>query len=488
MTSDFAEMKAWVRFGPDDAARLKRALPIVEPHLARIIDLFYAEIERHLGSRAVMSGPAQIERLKGSLRVWLREVFRGPHDDFYAVRRQRIGHRHVEVGLPDRYMYTAMHLIQAEVSEVLLRELDEPTETLASFRKVCSIDLALMTGTYVQSRERQQFDSLQSLLVEHLRLAVLLVDDFGVVRSATRATARLMTGHEVVGQRWHDALPEGLVEAADLRAQVKRALERRREVSLPRVDLDGDDGARSFRIHVLPLRHDLASFMVQIEELTDALALEARLRRSESLAQLGALSAAVAHELRNPLAGISGALQVITRTMDAGTQNHQILSKVEVEVRRLNALVTDLLAFARPGSASLHSVDLKAVASEVVAMLTTDAPAVRFSVDGEGSASADENLLRQILHNLLRNAVDAVDGTGRVAVQLAPGRVVVADSGPGIPEDSRDRIFEPFMTTKTRGTGLGLAISTRAADAMGASLRLIDGPLSGAAFEVRLAD
>src|SRR5690606_5735911 len=105
---------------------------------------------------------------------------------------------------------------------------------------------------------------------------------------------------------WTDALPTGLMEAAQLEENVASALASRREISLARTDVHSDQGTRSYRVHIVPLTHRLASFLIQIEDLTEAVEMEGRLRRSEALAQLGSLSTAVAHELRNPLAGISG--------------------------------------------------------------------------------------------------------------------------------------------------------------------------------------
>jgi signal transduction histidine kinase len=479
----FEEMKKWVRFDDADSLRLRSVLPVVEPHIGRIIDLFYDEIQRHPESDSVLEGPAQVERLKGSLRRWLNEVFVGPHDDVYASLRRKIGRRHVQVGLPDRYMFTAMHLIEHEVAELLCAHLKDPWPAIQSLRRICTLDLALMTGTYVKSRERLQLDSLHSLLVQHLRLTVLMVDDDGVVQSATDATSQLMVGDSVRGRHWQQALPPGLLNAASLQDHVDRALSTDREVTLPRVDVEGIE-RRSYRIHVVPLSHVLAAFLIQIEELTDAVDMEARLRRSEALAQLGALSAAVAHELRNPLAGISGALQVITNSMNENEPHARILGKVEGEVRRLNGLVTDLLAFARPGSATLGPVDLRAVADSVVELL--DPSELTLEVVGEGRAQGDANLIRQILHNLLRNAEDAAGPNGHIRLTISPSTIAISDSGSGVQDADRERIFEPFMTTKTRGTGLGLAICTRSADAMSGRLTLTEGPLSGATFELRL--
>ncbi|MCA9489343.1 MAG: PAS domain-containing protein [Myxococcales bacterium] len=480
------EMRSWLELGPLDSERLKELVPVVEPHVGPIIDRFYASILRHPGSNTVLTGPEQVERLKRTLRQWLREVFEGPHDLAYVERRRTIGRRHVQVGLPDRYMFLAMHQILHDLTVVVRAEMEAPERHLDSLCRVLMFDLALMTGTYVQQREVLQLDTLQALLVKHLRLSVFLVDNDGFVRAATDASLRMAGLTDPRGQSWRAVLPKGLLEAGHLEAEVHRARTRRRAINLPRVDVDDPDGTmRSYRVHLVPLDHTLASLLVQIEDLTDAVDLESRLRSSEALAQLGSLSAAVSHELRNPLAGISGALQVISRSMKDGDPHRNILQKVDAEVKRLNALVSDLLAFARPGTARLGNVDLRQLASETMELVATDHPAVAWELEGDGRATADPDLVRQILHNLLRNAVDAAGSEGRVRIEVDDGRLRVGDSGTGVPEAQRTRVFEPFVTTKTRGTGLGLAISRRNAEAMHGSLKLVeDSPLCGACFEL----
>jgi signal transduction histidine kinase len=192
----------------------------------------------------------------------------------------------------------------------------------------------------------------------------------------------------------------------------------------------------------------------------------------------------VAHELRNPLAGISGALQVIGSSLADDDRRRPVMDKVGQQVRRLNALVTDLLTFARPEAAKMRPLDLGEVVRAAVD--ATERGEVTVDVLGGGRALGDVHLLQHMVVNLVQNAVQAVGQGGHVRVVLGPASVLVCDDGPGVPDANRASIFEPFYTTRTQGTGLGLAICRKAATAMGASIDLATSPLGGAAFEIRL--
>ncbi len=486
----FAEMKSWIGFGPEDEDRLRAFAPVAEHALPDLARAFYGRILAHPGAANILADEAQVERLKVTLVRWSRELLEGPWDDAYVERRHRIGRRHVEVGLASRYMFTAMHGWRCDLCEVARARLpvEEAEPTCRSIERICDLDLAMMTGTYLERREAAQLRTLQDLLVSHMPVTILVLDAAGIVTAATRADIRLFGDVPAIGRPWQDALPAPLLEVADLDRALARARATGRDITLPRVDATFDGATRSFRFSVVPLDHPHASALVHLEELTDTVRSEARLQRAEALAQLGALSAAVAHELRNPLAGISGALQVIRRSLPEADSRRDIMEKVEQQVRRLDALVTDLLAFARPPEARSVSVALHEAARAVTDMVQREHPHVRITCSGEGIALADPNLVQQILFNLVLNAVQAAGADGAVCVTLGPGSLSVSDSGPGVPAEIVDRIFQAFYTTKTRGTGLGLAICTKLALAMGGSIRLANGagPLPGACFTVRL--
>lgn len=484
----FDEMKAYVGFGREDEVQLQAFWPIVEPHAERIVAHFYERAMAFPAGAAVLHDDAQVRRLMATMKVWMRELLLGPHDHAYFQRRERIGRRHVDVGLPPRFMFVAMSVMREDLCgvahDVLGARARPVCEALA---RATELDLAIMTGTFIERREERQLKTLQELLVERMPVSVLLLDDLLMVTAATGISHRLFGDMQAIGRPIADALPEALVVGANLLETIDRAIASGREIQIVRVDVEIEGKERSFRLTVVPLDHASARVLVHLEELTETVQTEARMQRSEALAQLGALSAAVAHELRNPLAGISGAVQVIGRSLAQDDRRRPIMMKVEEQIQRLNAMVTELLAFSRPGTARISDVDLAETARGVVSLIQAEHPGVRFEVVGQAVGRADKNFVYQIVLNLVQNAVQAQGEQGLVQVRVEPGRVTVMDAGPGVPEELREEIFRPFFTTRTRGTGLGLAICQRVAQTMHATLSLSDQrPLGGAAFVLEM--
>ncbi len=483
----FDEMKAYVGFDEADGELLAAFWPVVEPYVDDVVGHFYECIDQFPDARAVLADTAQVDRLRRTLKVWVRELLEGPYDQDYYERRQRIGRRHVEVGLPPRFMFTSMSVMRSDLCAIATEQVPAATGLRQAIRRITELDLAIMTGTFIERREERQFTTLQQLLVSHIPVTVILADEEGVVTAATGAHRRLFGDRDVLGRAYTQALPSELVEEAHLVETVRRAITSGSEISILRVDVRMEHRDRSFRLDVVPLDHPNARVLLHVEELTEAVETEARMQRSEALAQLGALSAAVAHELRNPLAGISGAIQVISRSLDEQDRRRAVMVKVEEQIRRLNTLVTELLAFARPGMARMVDVDLRSVVSAVLELLRAEHPDVELVSLGSGLGRGDPNMVHQIVLNLAQNAIQAMDGEGQVLIRIDGSSLVVADSGPGVPPELRPDVFKPFFTTRTRGTGLGLAVCRRAADAMSASIDLLDqGPLPGAAFQLTL--
>lgn len=483
------EMAAYIGFTERDSAVLRTLAPHAEPELARISDHFYETLLRFPVAAAVLADEAQTTRLRHTLIVWMRQMLQGPHDEPYWQRRLLIGKTHVRVGLPMRYMFTAMHLLREDLLEVALRcrDCDSYDELTRAITRITDLELAVMCSTYMAAHENAQLRSLQDTIVRSLPVTAMCLDRDGRVTAATRTGVATFGLSAVVGFHYEELLPADLVEAARIREHIARARSSGNEVSAPRVVVGRGPGARYFRVNVVPLFHELAEVLLHIEELTDVVNTEARAQRSEALARIGALATNVAHEIRNPLTAISTTLQVIERSLDEVDRRRGILRKVQQQVVRLDRLVTDLLGYARPADASLAVQTLGPLVEEALVL-----SGVRAELGGELSTAAlcDGQLVQQILINLAQNARDAAGEGGAISVFVdAVGPAIeVEDSGPGVEAGMESQIFEAFVTTKSKGTGLGLAICRKLALAMDGNLELAGRSpgLGGARFRLNL--
>jgi PAS domain S-box-containing protein len=214
-------------------------------------------------------------------------------------------------------------------------------------------------------------------------------------------------------------------------------------------------------------------------DITQRKAAEARLREQAALTQLGELATIVAHEVRNPLAGLRGSLQVLETRLPPDMREREIVGAMIERIDALDDKVEDILLYARPKTPKLQSVALAPMVSDVMASAAAASPfgsppSVRVE---DVAVVADAEMLRAVLLNLLLNASQA-GGADPVEVTTSTGEgrcyVSILDRGPGIPADVREKVFEPFFTTKRRGTGLGLAIVKRLMDLQGGSVTLRD--------------
>ena len=362
-------LKSWVGFGAEDERRLAALLPLVEANFEDISDRFYAAIQRFPEAAAVFQDEDQVKRLKVSLQGWMRELLEGPHDSAFLARRQRIGRAHVRVGLPEHYVFPAMNLIRNDLCRLVRHALPDGQawDTCHSLQRIMDLELAIITSAYREAHEAVQLSALQDLIIRNLPMTVLCLDSEGMVTAATQPSARLFSeGGAKVGSAYDCFLPMDLIEAADLPSRIGRALDTGRTVTVPRVLVGKGKDTRTFRVSVVPLRHELAQVLVHLEELTDAVQAEARAQQAEALARIGRLAANVAHEIRNPLAAISATLQVIGASFSDEDRRRAILSKVQDQVVRLDRLVTDLLGYSRNVEVHARPVELAELARDAV--------------------------------------------------------------------------------------------------------------------------
>ena len=226
--------------------------------------------------------------------------------------------------------------------------------------------------------------------------------------------------------------------------------------------------------------------------------MQEQLLRSERLAAIGQLAAGVSHEIDNPVGIILGLAELLLEETPPDDPRHADLQAIVAECRRCKRITGGLLGFARPVIGHLDRVDLRAMIRDTVESLRPQKlfreVAVELALPAAGTAvSGDPDHLRQVLVNLLLNAAQALPGRGRIAVALvdqndAGVELTVDDDGPGIPEEERERIFLPFVTTKApgEGTGLGLALCRKLIEAHGGTVTATVSPLGGARFRVWL--
>jgi two-component system sensor histidine kinase HydH len=220
-----------------------------------------------------------------------------------------------------------------------------------------------------------------------------------------------------------------------------------------------------------------------------------RVAQSEKLAVLGQLAAAIAHEVRNPLAVVRSSAQGLTETLPADdVEGRRAATFIITEIDRLSNVVSTLLAFARPLRVEARAVSIEGVIDRALALAaeTLAQKHVRLVNRADRalpSVRADADLVCQALLDLLTNAAEAAPG-GEVSIGAVANaetvEVTVSDNGPGIPAAMRAQIFEPFFTTRTDGTGLGLAVARQVIEAQGGRIEVSDGPGGGARFTVVL--
>jgi signal transduction histidine kinase len=234
-----------------------------------------------------------------------------------------------------------------------------------------------------------------------------------------------------------------------------------------------------------------------VQDVTELLRLQELSHRQSRLEGLGRMAAELAHEVRNPLGSLELFSSLLVEELDERPDARELAEQILLGVRRLSGTVTHLLARVRGGTLRREAIDVGPLLREVLTAMApialargvelvapADGEAIAASLDGEG--------VRQALLNLVGNALDATPagGTVRLDVRRSGSRIEidVTDSGPGVPEDLRERIFEPFFSTRGDGTGLGLALVERVAMAHGGSAVVLEGEGGGALFRLSLPD
>jgi PAS domain S-box-containing protein len=327
---------------------------------------------------------------------------------------------------------------------------------------------------------------------------ILMIDAHGRIEAFNQAAERLFgyTMDEVLGRNVDALMPSPYREEHDTYLSRYLATGRARIIGIGREVQGRRKDGTTFPLHLsvgeLTIDGE-RKFTGILHDLSSRVQLERQLREQESLAHLGEMAAVIAHEIKNPLAGIRGAMQVFGGRMAREGADTLIVNEIVARIDALDQMVKDLLLFARPPTPKPTPIDLVPLVRTTASLLSTD-PALRHvEIEVEGTAPpvpADPDMMRVVFQNLLINSAHAMQGKGRIRVAVEPAdsicQIAFVDAGPGIPPDVRDKIFTPFFTTKTRGSGLGLPTVKRLIEAHNGQIAIHCPPGGGTTVMIRL--
>ncbi len=406
----------------------------------------------------------------------------------------------------ERYLATGVHKIIGIGREVSARRKDGSTfpihlsvgEMLVSGgRKFTGIIHDLTSRVQVEEQLRDS-EARWRAVVESAVDGVVLIDAHGRIEAFNPAAERLFgyAAAEVIGRNVSVLMPSPYREEHD--AYLERYLTTgvKKIIGIGRSVFGSRKDGTTFPIHLSVAEMTVGGerkFSGIIHDLTSRVHLEEQLREQAALARLGEMAAVLAHEVKNPLAAVRGAIQVIAGRLPSDSRDAAVMGEVIRRIDGLNDLMKDLLLFARPPQPKPAPVDLVSLLEMTAGLLHEDTAFKDLRVEVSGSVPpvmADASLLGVVFENLLLNSAQAMKGRGVIGASVTSieGRceIVIIDSGPGISPEVREKMFTPFFTTKSKGTGLGLPTTKRFVEAHGGTITVECPASGGTTITVRL--
>jgi two-component system sensor histidine kinase PilS (NtrC family) len=382
--------------------------------------------------------------------------------------------------------------------------------------------LVAILSSYLAEQVRSKEEELKRRMIDYRQLERLykhivqnVVSGLATVDGEGKITSFNRMAEEITGRRFEEVYQEEIDSLfpgvhAWSRSVGGTGGEGWSRLRLPRWETryprrDGTSLILGFSISPLKDANDreMGSILI-FQDLTRLREMEEHLKRSDRLAAIGKMAAGIAHEIRNPLASISGSIEILKEEMESSPQNQQLMGIVLREVNRLNSLIADFLLFARPISPGKEEIRLNALIEEILQMFRNGPefnPRIRLETQfgDDLRIQGDPHQIRQVFWNLFINAAQAMPDGGTLRVELrrnSPsalpsrdrpcGEVEVRDSGTGIGPEEMGKIFDPFFTTKEKGTGLSLSIVHSIVEAYGGKITVQSQVGKGTTFRILL--
>lgn len=366
--------------------------------------------------------------------------------------------------------------------------------------------LAMMLENVQLFQQTEALHSFNNNIIQNMTNGLIAVDHAGCLTAFNPAAARMLSypAAQVLGQPVTTAFAgyPNLVEV------LTHTLSTGQPYPHCELNLLRPDGVElPISVSAAPLSYSQAMLeppgvVTVLEDLSGTKALEAERRRLDRLAALGQMSAVVAHEIRNPVAGIAAGVDYLTRNIAPDSPEFEGVTLVRGEIQRVNRILEDILFVARPARLNLSSEDVAQIIEHVLQRCQRQVIASQVTVITRFDphvppVPVDRQRLEQVFTNLIINATQAMPQGGQLFLQTyldktpndrETGQVIItiADTGPGIPVEMRHKIFEPFFTTKTKGTGLGLTVAHRIIEEHGGMIGFDNQANQGTCFTICL--
>jgi len=382
------------------------------------------------------------------------------------------------------------------------------------FIHLLSFLLTALLASFVVSREEKarvllqktedafaELDSLHRSIIESIHTGILTVDLHGRIQSFNRAAIDITGWSEAEALK--GKIQTIIPEYASILETVEQAdpMLRKERVEIDTKDKNGRPLVLGCSLYVLRGRDDAPIGHILIfQDITSIQEMKQAYEKSQKMAFIGELAAILAHEIRTPMASISGAIQLLQKTPGLGSTNERLLQIVLQGKDQLEGFIRDFLLLSRPAIGSHEDINLVAMIEGIIETVKYDrlwheGIIFEFNFSSHLQMKANRTELRQLLTNLILNAVQAMPDGGTVTITIdevgsdADQRWVeisVADQGDGIEEEYREKIFEPFFTTREQGTGLGLAIVMRIVSLYGGAIRVDSKVKQGTTFYIKM--
>jgi two-component system sensor kinase FixL len=431
------------------------------------------------------------------------EVFNPAAERLFGYREPEVIGRNVTVLMPSPYREEHDHYLARYLDTGDARIIGKGRAVTGMRRDGTVFPLHLSVGEMASSGERK-FTGILHDLTERVELesrlkssearwrsviesavdGIVVIDAKGSIEAFNPAAEQLFgyREEELVGRNVNVLMPSPYREEHDgylqryLTTGVQKIIGIGREVTGRRKD------GGTFPVHLAVGEMTIGGerkFTGILHDLSSRVRLEEQLREQAALARLGEMAAVIAHEVKNPLAGVRGAVQVIGGRLPAGSRDREVAHEIVARIDGLNNLMKDLLLFARPPRPQASPVDVVALVTATADLLHEDPAVANVDIRVTGTATpvmADPELLKIVFVNILVNGAHAMQGRGAMQVSVGVENqvcsITVHDSGPGIPPEIREKVFTPFFTTKSRGSGLGLATARRLVEAHAGTIRV----------------